>query len=158
MDLSTLATAFFTAWTLLTPQRDVQAYQASKQLPPIEQPTSGKFRMEGTLQAGPEGGSFHGAGAFAQPDRLRLALQVAGGGANDQFEMVVIGTKSYVRMGRGEWQVQDLPNQLPSGRGTGTPPRPGEIPPELAAVAIEIDGDHFEPAVTHLSCCANDTV
>ena len=122
MDLSALAAALLATWLTVSGPVTTQAYLPARDVPTIEQPRSGRFRIEGSLVAGPEQGSVRGQGAFAQPDRGQLTLEGTVQGRTERAEVVIIGSTIYSRTGRdGRWEVHDIPGDspfsFPSSRG-----------------------------------------
>ena len=78
MDPSILLHAVVATWLLISSPGDARAYRPADDLPAIEQPRSGRFRMDGRFAAGPEAATVSGEGAFAGPDRMTLYIGTLG--------------------------------------------------------------------------------
>lgn len=148
MDLSTVTNALMNAlvatWLMLAGPAGTQAYRLADDAPTIEQPRSGRFRLEASFTAGPEQASLAGQGAFVQPDRAQFSLDANASGRDEHYEAVVIGRTVYTRQGAdGRWDSRDAADNpafpFPTGSG-GAPsrdPRLDEWLRGLQAVGVE---------------------
>ena len=144
MDLSALAAALLATWLTVSAPATTQAYLPAGDVPTIEQPRSGRFRIEGSLVAGPEQGSVRGQGAFAQPDRGQITLEGTVQGRTERAEVVIIGSTVYSRTSRdGRWEVHNIPGDspfsFPPSRGgrTAADEHVGEVLSGLTPLGVE---------------------
>jgi hypothetical protein len=105
MHLTALASGVLWVFSLLLSGNAGYASRLGLDRPPLRTPESSRFRLEGNLQAGFSATTVRGQGAFAQPDRFQLSLEVMG----ERLEQVVIGETMYIRTpGQTRWEIVDL--------------------------------------------------
>lgn len=129
MDPLTLLQALVATLLLLASPDGAQAYRPAEDGPTVEQPRSGRFRIEGSFTAGPERASIAGQGAFVQPDRAQFSVDASGSGRAEHYEAVIIGRTVYTRQGAsGRWESRDAVGNPSFPLPVGPASLPGQDP------------------------------
>jgi hypothetical protein len=144
MTLSALAATLVWIYTLVGPPGGVQPDLVSD-LQDLRTPRSARLVLAGSAQMGSERIELRGSGAYVQPDRFRLQVEVPA--LHTSAEQILVGQRLYQRNdGAGEWQVQDvrsLAGELPPGLPIGGPLGgerfdPADLPPELRPLLAQL--------------------
>jgi plastocyanin len=127
VDLTTLASGLLWVWFALAPASAPGfADQLIDDLMQLRQPQSARFQITGQIGSGGISFPLRGSGAFAQPDRFQMALDLSG----SQLEQIIVGDTLYQRTSNDPvWRTQRV------GQGTvpgppGIAPVPSTLPPD----------------------------
>ena len=110
----------------------------------LRTPSSARLELVGRAAIGGELIELRGSGAYVQPDRFRLLVEIPT--LHTSVEQVLVGRRLYQRTDQQrEWQVQDvraLAGELPPGLPMGGPPGgrfdPADLPQELRPILAQL--------------------